>query len=134
MSWGFGVAAVVGAAAVAGGDDDCGWAPGAGGGGLAAVIAVPSTRTGIASLRSVTYFSFAGSKKENENGAMVCFFSLGESTISNVLVPLIPTSSSCLNFEDGGYLCQPCSSCSTGASIRSKFPRPVIVDVTVIGS
>src|SRR6266481_4505902 len=65
---------------------------------------------------------------------MVCFFSLGESTISNVLVPLIPTSSSWLNFEEGGYLCQPRSSSIMGAFTRSKLPRPAIVVVTVIGS
>src|SRR5207244_897778 len=55
-------------------------------------------------------------------------------TISKVFSPLIPTSSSCLNFEDGGYLCQPRSSSSAGPFIRSKFPWPLIVDVTVIGS
>ena len=65
---------------------------------------------------------------------MLCFVSLGESTISKVFVPLIPTSSSCLNLEDGGYLCQPCSSSRAGALTRSKLPRPEIVDVTVIGS
>ena len=46
----------------------------------------------------------------------------------------MPTSSSCLNFEDGGYLCHPRSSSRAGPFIRSKFPRPLIVDVTVIGS
>src|SRR4051794_396109 len=117
MSCGFDVAAVVGGAAVADGGDAWGWAAG---GGLAAAWAVPSTRTGIASLRNVTYFSFAGSKKENTKGAMLCFLSLGESTISNVLVPLIPTSSSCLNLGDGGYLCHPRSSSNAGPSIRSK--------------
>src|SRR5207237_2570939 len=60
--------------------------------------------------------------------------SLGAITISKVFSPLIPTSSSCLNFEDGGYLCQPRSSSRAGPFIRSKFPRPLIVDVTVIGS
>src|SRR5436305_2345676 len=55
-------------------------------------------------------------------------------TVSNVFSPLIPTSSSCLNFEDGGYLCQPCSSSKLGPVIRSKFPRPEIVAATVIGS
>src|SRR5205807_6959936 len=65
---------------------------------------------------------------------MLCFFSLGESTVSKVFVPLMPTSSSCLNFEDGGYLCQPCSSSIAGALTRSKLPRPDIVLVTVIGS
>src|SRR5436190_5120133 len=65
---------------------------------------------------------------------MVGFFSFGERTISKVFVPLIPTSSSSLNLEDGGYLCQPRSSSTTGALTRSKFPRPEIVVVTVIGS
>src|ERR1700719_302199 len=65
---------------------------------------------------------------------MLDFFSLGEITISKVLPPLIPTSSSCLNFADGGYLCQPRSSSRDGAPMRSKLPRPEIVDVTVIGS
>src|SRR6267142_5126545 len=68
------------------------------------------------------------------NGGTAGFFSLGASTISKVFAPLIPTSSSFSNFEDGGYLCQPCSSSSAGAFIRSKFPRPVRVDVIVIGS
>src|SRR5438093_2751825 len=49
-------------------------------------------------------------------------------------MPLIPTSSSCLNFEEGGYLCQPRSSSIMGALTRSKLPRPEIVVVTVIGS
>src|SRR5262249_32085151 len=88
----------------------------------------------MGSLRSVTYCSFAGSKYENASVGRVCFLSLGESTVSKVFVPLMPTSSSCLNFEDGGYLCQPRSSSSTGAFTRSKFPRPEIVVVTVIGS
>src|SRR5258705_8705491 len=65
---------------------------------------------------------------------MVCFFSFGERTISKVFAPLIPTSSSFLNLEDGGYLCQPWSSSTAGALTRSKLPRPEIVDVTVIGS
>src|SRR5436190_7381982 len=65
---------------------------------------------------------------------MLCFFSLGESTISKVFAPLMPTSSSCLNLEDGGYLCQPCWSAIAEALTRSKLPRPDIVDVTVIGS
>src|SRR5438128_11970211 len=65
---------------------------------------------------------------------MVGFFSFGESTISNVFVPLIPTSSSYLHLEDGGSLCQPRSSSTAGALTRSKLPRPEIVDVTVIGS
>src|SRR6202048_3770680 len=65
---------------------------------------------------------------------MLCFFSLGDNTISNVFVPLIPTSSSCLNLEEGGYLCQPRSSSSNGPFTRSKLPRQLIVDVTVIGS
>src|SRR5689334_10712720 len=55
-------------------------------------------------------------------------------TVSKVFSPLMPTSSSCLNFEDGGYLCQPRSSSRLGPVIRSKFPRPEIVAVTVIGS
>ena len=49
-------------------------------------------------------------------------------------MPLIPTSSSFANLEDGGYLCQPRSSSITGAPTRSKLPRPEMVDVTVIGS
>src|SRR5438445_8629405 len=65
---------------------------------------------------------------------MVGFLSFGERTISKVFVPLIPTSSSFLNLEDGGYLCQPRSSSTAGALTRSKLPRPEIVDVTVIGS
>src|SRR5947208_14529764 len=65
---------------------------------------------------------------------MFCFFSFGESTISKVFVPLIPTSSSFLNLEDAGYLCQPRSSSTAVALTRSKLPRPEIVDVTVIGS
>src|SRR5206468_11140316 len=88
----------------------------------------------IDSLRSVTYCSFAGSKYENASTGRACFFSFGESTVSKVFVPLIPTSSSCLNFEDGGYLCQPRSSSIAGALTRSKLPRPEIVLVTVIGS
>src|SRR6266852_4392701 len=46
----------------------------------------------------------------------------------------MPTSSSCLNLEDGGYLCQPRSSSITGALTRSKLPRPEIALVTVMGS
>src|SRR5438034_11804006 len=46
----------------------------------------------------------------------------------------MPTSSSCLNLEDGGYLCQPRSSSTSGALTRSKLPRPAIAVVTVIGS
>src|SRR5215475_16004273 len=46
----------------------------------------------------------------------------------------MPTSSSCLNLDDGGYLCHPRSSSMTGALTRSKLPRPEIVLVTVIGS
>src|SRR6266481_1561889 len=88
----------------------------------------------MASLRSVTYCSFAGSKYENASTGRACFFSLGESTVSKVFVPLIPTSSSCLNFADGGYLCQPRSSSTTGALTRSKLPRPEISLVTVTGS
>src|SRR5213594_1902225 len=88
----------------------------------------------MGSPRSVTYCSFAGSKYENASTGTVCFLSLGESTVSKVFVPLIPTSSSCLNLEDGGYLCQPRSSSSTGALTRSKLPRPDIAVVTVMGS
>src|SRR5207237_4226698 len=62
------------------------------------------------------------------------FFSLGETTVSKLFSPLIPTSSSCLNLEEGGYLCQPRSSSSAGALTRSKLPRPEIFDLTVIGS
>src|SRR5438552_15763120 len=65
---------------------------------------------------------------------MAGFFSLGEMTVSKLFSPLIPTSSSCLNLEEGGYLCQPRSSSSAGALRRSKLPRPEIVDLTVIGS
>src|SRR5215216_1345739 len=114
--------------AVAGGDDA---------GGAAATLAAaasPCTAIAIGSLRSVTYCSFAGSKYENASTGSVCFFSFGESTVSKIFVPLMPTSSSCLNFEDGGYLCQPCSSSTIGALTRSKLPRPDIVFVTVIGS
>src|SRR6266567_1054958 len=114
-------------AAVAG-DEDGGWAATAG------AAAPPCTVIAIDSLRSPTYCSFAGSKYENASTGTVCFFSLGENTVSKVFVPLIPTSSSCLNFEDGGYLCQPRSSSTTGAFTRSKLPRPEIVVVTVIGS
>src|SRR5581483_5189200 len=71
---------------------------------------------------------------EKANTGSVCFFSFGERTISNVFVPLMPTSSSCLNLEEGGYLCHPRSSSMTGALTRSKLPRPEIVAVTVIGS
>src|SRR5262247_969601 len=46
----------------------------------------------------------------------------------------MPTSSSCLNLDDGGYLCHPRSSSMTGALTRSKLPRPEIVVVTVMGS
>src|SRR5207247_8388747 len=82
----------------------------------------------------VTYCSFTGSKYENASSGSPCFFSFGESTISKVLVPLRPTSSSCLNLDDGGYLCQPRSSSMAGALTRSKLPRPEIVVVTVIVS
>src|SRR6266704_5276368 len=88
----------------------------------------------MGSLRSVTYCSFAGSKYENASTGKFCFFSLGETTVSKLFVPLIPTSSSCLNLEDGGYLCQPRSSSINGAFTRSKLPRPEIAAVTVIGS
>src|SRR5512133_3899210 len=101
---------------------------------LDATAAPPSTLIGIGSLCRVTYCSFTGSKYENASSGSPCFFSLGESTISKVLVPLRPTSSSCLNLDDGGYLCQPRSSSITGALTRSKLPRPEIVFVTVIGS
>src|SRR5581483_1888666 len=99
-----------------------------------ATVVPPSTLIGVGSLRRVTYCSFTGSKYENAKRGSSFFFSLGESTISNVLLPLIPTSSSCLNLEEGGYLCQPCSSSKTGPLTRSKLPRPEIVVVTVIGS
>src|SRR6516164_2719365 len=46
----------------------------------------------------------------------------------------MPTSSSCLNLEDGGYLCHPRSSSTTGALTRSKLPRPETAVVTPIGS
>src|SRR6266566_8847933 len=127
MSCGF---VVAGAAAVAGVGDPGRSATGA----LGVVAAPPCTAIAIGSLRSVTYCSFTGSKYENAITGTFCFFSFGEITISKVFVPLMPTSSSCLNLEDGGYLCQPCSSSSTGALTRSKLPRPVIVAVTVIGS
>src|SRR5207244_12830633 len=99
-----------------------------------ATAAPPSRLIGIGSLCRVIYCSFAGSKYENASGGSPCFFSFGESTISKVLVPLRPTSSSCLNLDDGGYLCQPRSSSMAGALTRSKLPRPEIVVVTVIGS
>src|ERR1043166_5983504 len=126
MSCGFGD----GLPATAGGGVATGCDPVAFGG----AAAPPWTLIGIASLRSVTYFSCSGSKYEKARGGRACFFSLGEITVSKVFAPLIPTSSSCLNLPDGGYLCQPCSSSSAGALTRSKFPRPEIVDVTVIGS
>src|SRR5512132_1669787 len=110
------------------GEEDGGWPATFGAG------APPWTVIAIASLCSVTYCSFAGSKYENASAGRFCLFSLGEITISKVFVPLMPTSSSCLNLEDGGYLCQPCSSSSNGAFTRSKLPRPEIVVVTVIGS
>src|SRR5438477_12594337 len=75
----------------------------------------PETRTAIGWLLSVTYFSFAGSKNEKTSGGMARLFSFGEITISNVFAPLMPTSSSCLKLEVGGYLCQPWSSCSSAA-------------------
>src|SRR5262245_30325987 len=100
----------------------------------AGAAAPPWTVIAVCSLCSVTYCSFTGSKYENASTGRLCLFSLGETTISNVFVPLIPTSSSCLNLEDGGYLCQPRSSSSNGAFTRSKLPRPEIVVVTVIGS
>src|ERR671919_1469007 len=110
------------------GDEAGGWAATAG------AAAPPRTVIAVASLCSVTYCSFAGSKYENARTGRLCLFSLGEITISKLFVPLMPTSSSCLNLEDGGYLCQPCSSSSNGAFTRSKLPRPEIVVVTVIGS
>src|SRR5262245_8847865 len=100
----------------------------------AGAAAPPWTVIAVGSLCSVTYCSFAGSKYENASTGKVCLFSLGETTVSKVFVPLMPTSSSCLNLEDGGYLCQPRSSSSNGAFTRSKLPRPEIVVVTVIGS
>ena len=54
--------------------------------------------------------------------------------VSNVFVPLIPTSSSCLKSAEGGYLCQPFSSSKEGPVTRSKLPRPEILAVTVTGS
>src|SRR5213080_4282956 len=114
-------------AAVAG-DEDGGWAATTG------AAAPPWTVIAIGSLWSVTYCSFAGSKYENASTGKLCLFSLGETTISKVFVPLMPTSSSCLNLEDGGYLCQPRSSSNTGALTRSKLPRPAIAVVTVMGS
>src|SRR5437762_3566675 len=103
--------------------------------GLAATFgaaAPPWTVIAAASLCSVTYCSLAGSKYENASTGRLCFFSLGETTISKVFVPLMPTSSSCLNLEDGGYLCHPRSSSSNGAFTRSKFPRPEILVAAVI--
>src|SRR6266481_9024251 len=114
-------------AAVAG-DEDGGCAATAG------AAAPPWTVIAVGSLCSVTYFSFAGSKYENASTGRLCLFSLGETTISKLFVPLIPTSSSCLNLEEGGYLCQPRSSSSNGAFTRSKLPRPEIALVTVMGS
>src|SRR4029077_3884287 len=111
-----------------GGDEDGGWAATAG------AAAPPWTVIAIDSLCSVTYCSFAGSKYENASTGRFCLFSLGETTVSKVFVPLMPTSSSCWNLKDGVYLCQPRSSSSNGAFTRSKLPRPEIVVVTVIGS
>src|SRR6266403_3393617 len=128
MSCGFGVGFAGSAAAAVAGDAD------PGGDTAAAAGAPPSTRIGIALLLSVTYCSFAGSKNEKTKGEIACFFSFGERTVSNVLAPLIPTSSSCLNLAEGGYLCHPCSSSSAGAGTRSKLPRPDTAAVTVIGS
>src|SRR6266446_2136607 len=128
MSCGFVVAGA--AAAVAGVGDPGRSATGA----LGVVAAPPCTVIATGSLRTVTYCSFTGSKYENANTGTACFFSLGESTVSKVFVPLMPTSSSCLNLEDGGYLCQPRSSSTTGALTRSKLPRPEIAVVTVMGS
>src|SRR5438046_9542514 len=85
-------------------------------------------------LRSGAGGGGGGGKYENASTGTVCFFSLGENTVSKVFVPLIPTSSSCLNFEVGGYLCQPRSSSPTGALTRSKLPPPEIVAVTASGS
>src|SRR6266481_7248205 len=127
MSCGF---VVAGAAAVAGVGNPGRSATGA----LGVVAAPPCTVIAIGSLRCVTYCSFTGSKYENAITGTFCFFSFGEITVSKVFVPLMPTSSSCLNLEDGGYLCQPRSSSSNGAFTRSKLPRPEIVVVTVIGS
>src|SRR5437867_12729441 len=98
MSGGFGVALgadVAGAAAP-------GWAVTM----LGVGAAPPSTRIGIASLFKVTYCSFCGSKNEKTKDEIACFFSFGERTVSNIFSPLIPTLSSCLNLEEGGYLCQ----------------------------
>src|SRR5882762_8419416 len=129
MSWGFVAFGTGGRPRVAvTGDEEGGWTATFG------ATALPWTVIAVGSLCSVTYCSFAGSKYENASGGRLCFFSLGETTISKVFVPLMPTSSSCLNFEDGGYLCQPCSSSITGALTRSKLPRPEIAAVTVIGS
>src|SRR4051794_32827161 len=110
------------------GSEGAGWAATFG------ATAPPWTVIGVASLCSVTYCSLAGSKYENASTGRLCFFSLGETTISKVFVPLILTSSSCLNLEDGGYLCHPRSSSSNGAFTRSKFPRPEMLVVRVIGS
>src|SRR5206468_11414295 len=110
------------------GDEDGGWAATAG------AAAPPWTLIAVGSLCSVTYCSFAGSKYENASTGRLCLFSLGETTISKLFVPLIPTSSTCLNLADGGYLCQLRSSSSKGAFTRSKFPRTEFVVVTVIGS
>src|SRR5947208_2673254 len=65
------------------------------------VGAPPWTLIGIASLRSVKYFSLSGSKYENARGGRACFFSFGEITVSKVFAPLIPTSSSCLKRSKG---------------------------------
>src|SRR5438477_1856031 len=105
-----------------------------GGAGTAGAAGAPWRLIGIGSRCRVTCRCFAGSKYESASTGRFCLFSLGETTISKLFVPLIPTSSSCLNLEDGGYLCQPPSSSSDGAFTRSKLPRPEIVVVTVIGS
>src|SRR5438552_6460243 len=128
MSCGFGVGFAGGAAAAVVGVAD------PGGDTAAAAGPPPSTRIGIVLFLRVTYCSFTGSKYEKIKGGMACFFSFGERTVSNVLAPLIPTSSSCLNLAEGGYLCHPWSFSSAGAVTRSKLPRPDTAAVTVIGS
>src|ERR1700730_8565096 len=70
--------------------------------GVAAGAAPPSMVNGIGSLWSVTYFSLTGSKNEKTSGGNLSFRSLALTTISKLFVPLMPTSSSWVNFSDGG--------------------------------
>src|SRR5438132_13582016 len=62
----------------------------------------PSTVTAVRPPESVTYFSVIGSKYDHWIVGSLFFFSLGMTAMSNVFVPLMPTSSSAWNFADGG--------------------------------